>query len=223
MDVFLKKQKVALILQLVLFVVMTMTCKPPDPPGEEIQSLDSQYLIVKDTNVNKDDTADVKIAYVKDKALIFFRLSPKEYRTLLSQSGDVASFDIKLLFKRFDKTAQEFGRSLRKYDIDSDLLYERKIICITDTGEYIFNRDKEDMIMGHIFFDGEDSVLIEEGFIGYLELQTMVTDFFQTDSINVNANNLILPVDTMDFQDTAQVKQAGDSLRAEPDTVSSGT
>jgi hypothetical protein len=223
MTVFYKIQNVLSALLFICLFSAQNSCAPPETTQEDVLALDNEYLIEESKAVNKSESEEQKIAYIKDKSLMFFRLNPREYQTLLSQTGDVASYEFKYLFERFDRAASEFGIAVRKYGIDSDMLYEQKIIYITDTGRYSFDRENEDMIMGQIFFDGKDSIIIEDGYIEPADLQLMIKDFFRTDSIRINASNLVLSIDTITFSDTVEQEQVPDTLAQKTDSLTSGT
>lgn len=223
MNVFCKIQKVLLPLLLFVFFHLLNNCTAPETTQADVLALDSEYIMKKPDTVNNREPETQRIAYIKNKSLMFFRINSGEYQTLLLQTGDVASYDFKFLFERFDRAVSEFGKALRKYDIESDMLYEQKIIYVTDTGQFHFDRVEKDMIMGQIFFDGKDSIIIEDGYIEPSDLQRMIMDFFKTDSIAINNSNLVLPIDTMTIPDTTEQEQMPDTLLQKTDSITSGT
>ncbi|MEA2041389.1 MAG: hypothetical protein U9N85_02395 [Bacteroidota bacterium] len=164
-----------------------------------------------------------KIAYVKNKSVMFFRVNADEYRKIIKMSGDYAAYEFKFLFKRFGREAVEYRRILSGMGIESDMLFEKKIVFVTNTGEYLFDREQEDMMMGQILFDGKDSISVEEGFVEPDELNEIIRKFFQIDSFSVNQENVYLEIDTVqeEVDDTATLNVIDSSSVS--DTITSGT
>lgn len=221
MSVFLEKQNVIPTLLIMGIVNFVMYCTPPATAPEDELVIENELSMTDTVAVNKSEPEETRVAYVKDKALIFFRLGSKEYQSLLNKSGQVASFDLKLLFQRFSGLADEFSSNLRQYGIDSELLYEKKIIFIKDSGEYVFDRVKRDMLMGQIFFNGKDSILVEEGYMDPSDLTEEIKSFFEIDSLRINLGNIRLAADTIYNRDTIPT-QVKDTL-IQKDSISSGT
>ncbi len=220
-SVFCKKHNSGLFLIFLVISVFQFQCNSSE--NEISTSSSAETTLATDSLfvVNEGEQVKETVAYVKNKSLIFFVKNNTEYQSLLNRSGQVANFDLKLLLKRFKRLAKEFSGNIKKYGIQSELLEEKKIIFVKDSGQYVFERAKLDLVLGQVFFDGHDSIYIIDGYMEPADLRAEVKSFFKIDSLKINADNIHLKIDTI-YNKKKNNSTKEKSTEQPVDTASSG-
>ncbi len=125
-----------------------------------------------------------EIYKIKKKAVIFFMIDRQEAKRLAKELGDSYRWETDMLFNGFLNQTKEFSRLIAKHNIKSELIFNSKFqIFLDDSSSVIFDREKEDQIMGEILTDGKQEPLIEYGMYTNRELATLVQDFFEIENL----------------------------------------
>jgi len=150
-------------------------------------------LKFKDTDDNFVDSQDV--LYVKPNTLVFFSLSNNEFKQFIHRSGKQSEWDFDLIYKRFKKQAKNTKNALKNEKIHSVYTISPKIAFFTKKGDTLyFDRKEKDLFIGQIFFNGEDTLDIEEGLMKRDSLENRISHYFNLKE-DINIKHTVVHVD----------------------------
>ncbi|NOZ33934.1 MAG: hypothetical protein GXO80_01370 [Chlorobi bacterium] len=146
-----------------------------------------------DTDSNAVDSQDV--LYVKPNSLVFFSLSEKEFKQFLHRSGTYSEWDFETIYKQFKKTAKNTKSALKNVNVNYVYAINPTIAFITKSGDtLLFNRKEKDLFIGQIFFNGEDTLYMEEGLLKRDSLENKITHYFNLKE-DINIKRPVIYVD----------------------------
>lgn len=162
---------------------------------------------------NNNHTDLQNIVYVKPNSIVFFSLSQKEYNQFIHLTGNQTKWEFDIIYKQFKKLAQNTKKALKNKKINSVYLVNPKIAFITKKGDTLFfDRKENDLFIGQIFFNGMDTLDIEQGLMKTDSLENYIKRFFNLkEDINIkqtiihSVNQKIIKKDTV--------------IKSEPDTL----
>lgn len=162
---------------------------------------------------NNNHTDLQNIVYVKPNSIVFFSLSQKEYNQFIHLTGNQTKWEFDIIYKQFKKLAQNTKKALKNKKIKSVYLVNPKIAFITKKGDTLFfDRKENDLFIGQIFFNGKDTLDIEQGLMKTDSLENYIKRFFNLkEDINIkqtiihSVNQKIIKKDTV--------------IKSEPDTL----
>jgi len=162
---------------------------------------------------NNNHTDLQNIVYVKPNSIVFFSLSQKEYNQFIHLTGNQTKWEFDIIYKQFKKLAQNTKKALKNKKIKSVYLVNPKIAFITKKGDTLFfDRKENDLFIGQIFFNGMDTLDIEQGLMKTDSLENYIKRFFNLkEDINIkqtivhSVNQKIIKKDTV--------------IKREPDTL----
>lgn len=162
---------------------------------------------------NNNHTDLQNIVYVKPNSIVFFSLSQKEYNQFIHLTGNQTKWEFDIIYKQFKKLAQNTKKALKNKKIKSVYLVNPKIAFITKKGDTLFfDRKENDLFIGQIFFNGMDTLDIEQGLMKTDSLENYIKRFFNLkEDINIkqtiihSVNQKIIKKDTV--------------IKSEPDTL----
>ncbi len=150
-------------------------------------------LLLPDTDKNVLDSQSV--LYVKPNSLVFFSLSNKEFKQFIHRTGRQSEWDFDLMYKQFKKLAENTEEALKPEKINSFYSVNPNIAFITKTGDtLLFNREENDLFIGQIFFDGKDTLYIEEGLMRTDSLENYIKRFFNLKE-DINIKRAVIHID----------------------------
>ncbi|NPA68311.1 MAG: hypothetical protein GXO50_06840 [Chlorobi bacterium] len=158
-----------------------LSCRPDNSSvadNEEINIYPDTADLLK---IEKNKTDSEPVLYIKSDALVFFALSDNEYKKFIHVTGEQSAYDFDLIYKTFKKTAKNTGKALKTCsDIRTVYTVNPVIAFITKSGDtLIFNRKDNDLFVGQIFFNGEDTLDVEEGLMKRDSLQNRIKKYFK--------------------------------------------
>lgn len=162
---------------------------------------------------NNNHTDLQNIVYVKPNSIVFFSLSQKEYNQFIHLTGNQTKWEFDIIYKQFKKLAENTKKALKNKKIKSVYLVNPKIAFITKKGDTLFfDRKENDLFIGQIFFNGKDTLDIEQGLMKTDSLENYIKRFFNLkEDINIkqtiihSVNQKIIKKDTV--------------IKREPDTL----
>ena len=147
-----------------------------------LKPVDTLSYEVVEKKIKKEQQAE--IYRIKNKAVIFFMIDRQEAKRLAKELGDSYRWETDMLFNGFLNQTKEFTRLIRKHNIKSELVFNSKFqVFLDDSSSILFDREKEDQIMGEILTDGKKKPLIEYGMYPHKELAALVQDFFEIENL----------------------------------------
>jgi len=205
------KKLIGIIILLFLFYSCAQRNDKSDKSSRN-KDIDS-ISVIRKTNKNILDSQ--KILYVNPNSLVFFSLSNKEFKQFIHRTGSQSEWDFDLMYKRFKKLAKNTKEALKNEKINSFYSINPNIAFITKSGDtLLFNREENDLFIGQIFFDGKDTLYIEEGLMKTDSLENYIKRFFNLkEDINIKRtvvhldNQKVIKKDTLMIitQDTVSV------------------
>ncbi len=144
--------------------------------------------IIKKNNDSNDNFVDSQdVLYVKPNTLVFFSLSNKEFKQFIHRTGKQSEWDFELIYKRFKKQAKNTKEALKNEKVHSIYTFSPKIAFITEKDDTLFfDRKENDLFLGQIFFNGKDTLDIEEGLMKKDSLIDRIKNYFSLkEEINI--------------------------------------
>lgn len=116
---------------------------------------------------------------VKKNSIIFFKLNKDEKKELFLQHGEHSKYEFISLFNDFENYVSSAKRRAKKKGINAELttdyIFEIEMDSVDDI---IYNRKKDEQIMGVIFSDGKQQPVKEYGILNYKEFNQLFENFF---------------------------------------------
>ncbi len=167
-----------------LLLLTIFSCNSLSEPKENF--FDSVKVETKDTVQIVDTLASVEhensIYVVKKNSVIFFMPSKQERKELEKQHGNFAKYDLQQIFSNFQQLAHSSKRRLSKKHIKTELTTDIIFEIEMDSGGYVvFDKKKEDQLVGVIFSNGIKAPIIKYGVIGHKEINKTVSEFFEVE------------------------------------------
>ena len=195
--------KIGLFSSLILIISMIFfscnektTSKNVEPHKKETNIKEK---VSKANNTKDDDKKKNKKIFIKEKALIFFKIGKKDYKSFIRTEGEYSKYEFDALFSNFTHRAKSVQKFAKKQHIKSFLTTSNKIYFILKSGDTVlFNRKDKDLVLGQIFFNGIEKPKIEQGIIESKEFKKLIEEYyklketegFPTDSIGEKADSL---------------------------------
>ncbi len=201
-----------------LLFALFLACSSPTGKEQQQKQTENQHNKQQITNVTphakvRKDTA----IYFNTPALIFFRIDDAEINKMKRRSDVALQYELDILFRNFDATAKSARKMLRKKPVKSILTDCSQLYFINKNNDTLyFNRKYEDMIMGEIFYDGKDSLVVIEGEMRLKEVRDYIEEFYNfdipeslpEDSIYTNKKDSvsIIPPDTVNVMNSDTIR-----------------
>jgi len=168
----------------IFLLLIMVSCNSLSEPKENF--FDSVKVETHDTVQIPDTISSVEhensIYVVKKNSVIFFMPSKQEKKELERQYGNFAKYDLQQIFSNFQQMAYSSKRNLSKKSIKSELTTDNIFEIEMDSGGYVvFDKNKEDQLVGVIFSNGVKEPIIKYGVIGRKEINKTVSEFFEVE------------------------------------------
>ena len=148
---------------------------------------DSINIEIKDT-LTKVDSSDIsinenKINLVEGRKIIFFMPTSKEKNEILKHYGIYTKYDFQSIYNNFELLARNTRRIISNQNISLEISTANIFEIKMDTGIVVFNRKKEEEIIGIIISDGKQQPLFLFGLYSYPELKDSIQKFLKIETI----------------------------------------
>lgn len=162
-----------------------------------LKPVDTLSYEVVERQIKQEQQAE--IYKIEKKAVIFFMIDRQEAKRLAKELGDSYRWETDMLFNGFLNQTKEFTRLISKHNIKSELVFSSKFqIFLDDSSSVIFDREKEDQILGEIITDGKKKPIIEYGMYSNRELAALIQSFFEIENLGyVSPDTLSIPEEEM--------------------------
>ncbi len=177
-----------IIINIFFILFFVSNCRP-----EKISESKNKFNLA-DSALNKSGNSRVsadsaEILYIKPRSLVFFSLSENEYKKFIHLTGKESEREFNLIYKRFKTLAENTKKALgndKNTDIKIFYTVNPVIGFLTSSGDTVFFKRKEnDLFVGQIFFNGEDSLITEEGLMRKDSLERYIEKYFNIKDINI--------------------------------------
>ncbi len=163
------------------FLLTLLSCKNLSEPKENF--FDSVKIEIQDTMLHLDTTTSIShkdnTFIVEKRSIIFFMPTKEERKDIDKQYGNFAKWDLQEIFNRFQQLAKSSKRNLSKSNFKIELTTDIVFKIEMDTSGYVvFNRKKEDQLVGIIFSDGIQEPVIKFGVLKRSDILEIVSNFF---------------------------------------------
>ena len=164
---------------LLLSFFFVYSCRSGNESQNKLPDEDENENISVLRKVTEDSNNSQNILYIKPKSLVFFSLSDKEFKHFIHRTGQQSEWDFEIIYKQFKKLTKNTKEALKNEKIHSYYIVNPKIAFITKKGDTLFfDRKENDLFVGQIFFNGEDSLDVEEGLMKKDSLENYIKTFF---------------------------------------------
>ncbi len=168
----------------ILILTANLNCNEKSTPQKPIKT--NTDTVTADTSKIQPPKVKAKsVDTIRTQSLVFFMKSKSERQTLINRSSVATRYELKALFKQFNTTSKQFSNQIGKQNIKCQTSNAMKLVFITDTAEYIFNRVENDMVFGQIFFDGHNDIKIFDGYMELSELRDTAKKFFNLKGMQI--------------------------------------
>ena len=148
---------------------------------------DSIDIEINDTLTKVDSSKitinEKKINLVEGRKIVFFMPTSKEKNEILKHHGIYTKYDFQSIYNNFELLARNTRRIISNQDILLEISTANIFEIKMDTGIIVFNRKKEEEIIGIIFSDGKQQPYFLFGLYSYSELRDSVQKFFKIKTI----------------------------------------
>lgn len=156
---------------------------------------DSINVDIKDTLSKIDSTGIIineeKINSVEGRNIIFFMPTSKEKNEILKHHGMYTKYDFQSIYNDFELLARNTRKIVSNQNISLEISTANKFEIKMDTGIIVYNRNKEEEIIGIIFSDGKQQPYFLFGLYNYSDLKDSVQKFFKIKEIqNVQPDSI---------------------------------
>ncbi len=194
-----------------VILILSFSCSNQNENKLSQNNIVDSISFVSDTNKNLIDSQSV--LYVKSNSLVFFSLSNREFKQFIHRTGKQSEWDFDLMYKQFKKLAKNTKDALKNENINTFYSVNPDIAFITAKGDtLLFNRKENDLFIGQIFFNGKDTLYVEEGLMKTDSLENYIKHFFKLQE-DINIKRTVIRIDNQKVikKDTAKIS-ARDTL-----------
>jgi len=170
-------QKLVMISSLLVVFFCLSACKPQNSTNNEIDKTDSSKIKTNNHQSAINTENESKTLRISANSVVFFMPSNKEINQIL-EANPSARWEFISLFNSFEKMAVSTCNALSNSGLKAKLSRAQTFEIEMDTGIVIFDKIKEDQLMGHIFSDGKKAPLIGYGLHKNKEFQDLIQMFF---------------------------------------------
>jgi len=166
---------------LIILVLGIISCNNSD---QNVSNKPAGEFIYNEPVNDKEEKKEVEELYIiEGKTVIFFVLSKSELKKLTKELGSSYRYETDYLFNNFKQQAKSFKKMLKKHNIQSELIPNKKFLIKLKNGKTIsFNRMREDQIMGEIISDGIQDPKIEFGMFSNKELTEIIKKYYKIEN-----------------------------------------
>jgi len=174
-----------------LFFILLNSCKSKDKTdGSKMQDTGKYSDLL-----NNETVSSPELIYIKPNSLVFFSMSEKEFKQFLLRTGQYSEWKFEIIYKRFKRQVNNINKTLKGYKVKTIYTTEPEIAFLTLSGDTLyFNRKDNDLFIGQIFFNGKDTLYVEDGLMKNDSLVRKIKKYFNI-SQNINIKQAHIKTD----------------------------
>ena len=167
------KIKIEILTIILVFICLPfLSCSNSENNENEFNLSEKEHVSeIPDSVYKSKSTENEKNECVKvlKNSIIFFKVSDKEYKDIIKSAGSYTRYDYELLFRNFNHIAKSVKQITKEKKINVRITDAERLQFITNDNDTVyFERIKEDMLLGQIFFTGKETICSGSAFFNLL-------------------------------------------------------